>query len=557
MALTFGIDIITDNTATEINTLDSNRHVIEITVNGNFNYESWENEKFISTERINKKDNRIRIIVNENRGVYSRDFGIILRNPCDREDIQYISFTQLGVEYIIGDEKHTFVKGYDNNDKETYKLEKLTRVYEDDGILTHTEEKKIELSVEGGSRRIYISGIYKYREIENEDAEEKRVIRLTYDEGIRTHIEKTEDDGIHNVVIESNGRPYSDNYDYFYVVRVTHYDNSDYYTDIEVRYKDIESSGMTITRNELHFMYNGDIFNGSTDTISIDTGKSEDCDWEITNLDELPSWITITQYPLYIVVSCSENLEENRECEIILDVNGSKKNIFVKQDKFDQYRIDPSEDLLVTFLANDVTSTTTVIVVSYGSPFKGWNEGDDDTKNGITLRCTGFFQNKLVYTYMFAIWAETPNTNNSVNEVEFILECEEGGKSKKIKVKQKEASVSQDPVTVQILSNTGHNTETPAMAEIIVPVIEDDGVISIPLVTAYSSAKWCQVELELDDTSYIAKIYVIEPNVFGMTRQCKVIFTNTNEPEKTAACVVKNTPASGNNEETGYDFIIS
>lgn len=277
--------------------IDNHQQLIEITVlkksednetTSMFNYESWSDGGFITVKRIFDK---ICIYTTANVDTLSRNFGVAIYNPTNADDFINIRFTQEGVQYMIGSEETTFVKGLNNEGKKPILITSLPRVYDNNGNVLHKEEiRTIDLNVSGGSCKLYLAGIYKdrviktkkdndteeneeedvvgvedYEKVEGEDYEEiedviegeviyeeddeedeedyvkedveETIVRMAYDGGIRASVINGKY-GECKVKIISFGRPFSDNYTYRYTIRVGHYDNASYYCPIVVEFAD-------------------------------------------------------------------------------------------------------------------------------------------------------------------------------------------------------------------------------------------------------------------------------------------------------------------------------
>lgn len=556
---------ITKGTVTD-KTVGCDRQLLEFVVDTNtFNLDTWEDVKFTKIQRI---DDTITVELKENKDVISRDFGLILINPCDASDVTYIQITQMGVEYLIypistveeDRDIYTFVRGSDNDNKERIEIEsysdegeKLNRVYVNGNVLTETEYRTIQLTVEGGSKKIFIAGVNKYKRVEQDNTDPTEVretfIQMNFDHGIHAKVENS-NNGDCKVIIESNGRPYSDNDEYFYVVRVAHYDNPRYYCEIKVDFKDKSTDTVTPSTSQLDFKYNGDIETGSTDTVLFDTGLSEDCDWEITEIvDDSgvidPKWLSVTSYPLSFVAECKTNYGDPRSATITIEFNGTPMVFTVNQSKFNDYNVDPTA-MTITLYADDLKSTVTFVVVSAGSPFANIDEGDTLPSVGadVVLRCTGHFVSGLMHTYMFAVWANIPNTDVADNETKFILNCTDGGQTCTITVIQKGVNQTLEPVTAAVVNGSG-TKGAPAQVELILNPTDSMAI-------AYSSARWCQVTVnDSGSGNVISYIEIIDPNVYGDKRECRIIFTNVNDPSKTVSCLVTNTDSN-----EGYDCTV-
>lgn len=555
--------ITVDNKIVDNNIIDNNRHVIEIT-SKSFNFEYWQDDKFTTCKRIG---NVLKIIVNRNTDVYSRDFGVSLYNSCDKTDIVYIQFTQSGVGYKFipqessnkdieiptdcGDNeddcRYTLVRGGDNSEKCEYAaLVKMDRVYVNGSVMTETEPGlNVNLRIEGGTQKAFIAGIYRYRIIIDKETNIEKKERMGYDGGIRASVVNG-DDGNCSVIIENNGRPFSDNDEYFYEIRVAHYDNSKYYCNIKACYKDkgnneIEIKGLG--NKELLFDYSGKYI--GTDTIEIITGQSEDCDWGVKEVDYSEGengWISLSYYPLNVIVKCKENIGEERKAKIIFyigeeAVDDNLVEVEVTQKTFENYRLD-ADEINIEFMADDTVSTATFTLVCYGAPLKDIEGGKkvvpSEKKADVVLQCLSYFQSGLVYTYMFSCYANTRNLESEDVQTIYTLELDSDKPNLPkcvVTVTQKKAGTMLVPVRISGSEIVGEHANINLIAN------PEDSVL-----TAYSSSQWCQVSSPVPQAgnTFMSQVDINDENVYGYTRKCKLVFTNVNEPGETASCVVEN-----------------
>lgn len=501
--------------------------VVTVTVGGpsRFIAETWSDNDFATFKR---EGNIIKIYLSKNPHVVGRLFGIIVRDPMGEYEDEYWGLEQKGQQYKFNDEKHTFERGYTPDiPVERIRLaenELLTRVYKNGDVMTKSETREIGIDIYGGSCQGYIRGISKYRV-----CGENKVQFVAFDGGISATIKADEkgfdDDYCTNrLVISSNGRPFNDNDDYFYVITVGHLDTPRYYAEVEVRFDGKEdnangnasltdSDGNTLDETKgISFNYDGGV-----KLVKIDLGTDEDCDWFVSNISE--DWVHINYHPLSLGIVCDPivSVDENRDrnANVELDVNGTPLTFKVTQAALTKAEISVNYDSFVC--AADDDKIEELIVTTYGTELKtiGTVIPIEIDRNGLSIR----------YSVILQVGV---NPTNNKRDVNFTLQTDDGV-TKNIKVTQLSPVVNKDPI--QFAGDLYH-----------IDVPKGD----IP--TAYASANWCIVTIDETPTpngerdAYGVK-YEVKPgedNVFGITRKCKVVFTNTNNTEKPVSCIVTN-----------------
>ena len=592
--------IISKGSVKEGNIIDCEQQSIEITVKRKdrdkntamFTYNYWSDGGFITVKRSFDK---LKITVKENKNTINRQFTVTLFNPCDAEDVLTLEFTQNGVQYIIEDAIHTFVRGFSNEEKKPFIYNGFTSVYTGiNEVLDHEETYSVDLSIYGGSKKIYIAGIYKDR-ISYSLSGETNTLRMAYDGGIRACVENgtVMDDGYRQckIILRSFGRPFSDNYTYRYTIRVAHYDNPNYYCllQTEFAYTPDTANPTIVIKDENKIITDNDFgYEGGIKYIDIEFGDAEDCDWSVVkktcdNFEEDCSdcdWLTVDEFPTSVRVSCEPNNTINedgseymsRECTLLFDINGKTIEQTITQQTFSNFSIINNANNIDLYSAGD-TPTRTIVSTGSALMYDGEliNEGtlvDNEPigyGNGkMYMYCTSYFSNGVTHTYMFSFWCDSkllqsikmgiagvvydPSVNGYHLSAPWIpnLSAKIGEKTTSFIV---DAYYGADSGTLDInIENPNGNGSVDGdndgaviiQIKITSPAEQDYLDVIIP----YCSAGWCQVEIiGYEDDYAMARINVTEENIYGVDRKCKIIFTNGNHIDKTTSCIVTNMSA--------------
>lgn len=492
--------------------------VVTVTVGGpsRFIAETWSDNDFATFKR---EGNVIKIYLPKNPHVSDRLFGIIVRDPMGEYEDEYWGLQQNGQRYKFNDEKHTFERGYTPNiPVERLKLaddELLTRIYKNGDVMTKPETREIDIDIYGGSCQGYIRGISKYRV-----CGDNKTQFVAFDGGISATIKAdekgTDDYCINRLVITSNGRPFNDNDDYFYVITVGHLDTPRYYAEVEVRFAEKDGNGEAgLNKKEVNFNAFGDTEFGDTELVEIELGVAEDCDWSVTEITE--PWVHVNYHPLSLSVVCDpiNSVDDNKDREacVKLDVNGKPLSFNVNQHAL------TGEEIIVNYnsfvCAADDDKIEELIATTYGTELK-----TTDTVKPVEIDRSG-----LAIRYSVTLLIGKNTTNDKREEVFRLLTDE--GTEKEITVTQLSPVVNKDPI--RFVDGLDH-----------IDVPKGD----IP--ATYASANWCIVTIDEEPvTNGERDVYGVnyeikkgEENVFGITRKCKVVFTNTNNTENPVSCVV-------------------
>lgn len=488
-----------------------------------FNMEAWSDGDFAKFKR---DSNKITIYLSKNRHVAERLFGITFSDPTGRYEQTPWSSVQRGQTYMFDNEESTFERGYTPEEYTIKQIEgpKLDRLYIGGELINKPLTYTTEIKVYGGDCKAYIRGINKFKVLPDNTVIPEQMV--PFDSGIFAEIKPSEscqvdENGrtfnINTLIITSNGRPFSDNSEYFYIVSIGHSNTPRFYCEVKVEFKEKEDSGdATFDKKELEFGYTGGM-----QIVNINLGNAEDCDWGVDE-DALPEWVEVISYPLSIGVICQPitKIEDNkdRNTTIKLNVNGKPLDCKITQKRLSGKEIEVSSDSLICG-ANDTEVTLTAI--TYGVELK--------TSSGVAFEEIG--RTNLAITYLVTL-SVGQNTSNNERKKTFTLSAE-GSKPVAITVTQMGRAASSKPI--EFASGTG-----------TIQVPKGD----IPVV--YASASWCVVTLSdtptpsgnMDIYSVTYAIKEGEDNVFGITRKCKVVFTNANETEPTISCYVTNTSGS-------------
>lgn len=499
-----------------------------------FNMEAWSDGDFAKFKR---DGNKITIYLSKNRHVAERFFGIVFSDPTGRYEQTKWSSVQSGQTYMFDSEESTFERGYTPEEYTVKQLQgpKLDRLYIGGELIKKPLIYTTEIKVYGGDCIAYIRGINKFRVLSDNTAIPEQMV--PFDSGIFAEIKPSEscqvDErgrtfNINTLTITSNGRPFSDNDEYFYVVSIGHSDTPRFYCEVRVEFKEKEGAGnatLDVDKDGLVFEYTG-----GTKIVNINLGNAEDCDWSVDE-DTLPEWIEVVRYPLSIGVVCQpitslDDNQENRTATIQLIVNGQSLDCQVTQKPLSGKEIDVSSDSLVCEAnATEVILTAT----TYGV----------ELQSSADVMCQEIGRTNLAISYLVTLKISKPNNLAGPNPISFTLKTIDGKSEKEITVIQLGKSSDKELLSVVNITNKG----TTSTVKIRIP--HDN----IPI--AYASANWCETVSTTksdDESDDIRDIYEIvykikdgEDNVFGITRKCKIVFTDANATENTVNCLATST----------------
>lgn len=493
-----------------------------------FNMEAWSDGDFAKFKR---DGNKITIYLSKNRHVAERFFGIVFSDPNGRYEQMEWSSVQSGQVYMFDSEESTFERGYTPEEYTVKQLQgpKLDRLYIGGELIKKPLTYTTEIKVYGGDCTAYIRGINKFWILPDNTAIPEQMV--PFDSGIFAEIKPSEscqvDErgrtfNINTLTITSNGRPFSDNDEYFYVVSIGHSDTPRFYCEVRVEFKEKEGAGnATLGKDKLTFEYTG-----GTQIVNINLGNAEDCDWSVVDIESADGgevdWLEVVRYPLSIGVVCQPitKVEDNQErkATIKLNVNGQTLPCQIIQSSLSGKEIEVSSDSLICG-ADDTEVTLTA--TTHGV----------ELESSVNVVCQEIGRTNLAITYLVTLTVGQ-NTSNSERTKTFTLSAE-GSKSVTIKVTQMGRAANNNPI--EFVNNTG-----------AIQVPKGD----IPI--AYASANWCIVTIsdtptpngDMDVYTVAYKIKEGEENVFGIKRKCKVVFTNANETEPTISCYVTNASGS-------------
>ena len=544
-------------------TFSTQQQVVTVEVlDDRFNMEEWADN---NCARFRREGNKIDIYLSKNPYVSDRFFGVILRDPCGKISDTYLTFGQRGQSYRFVDDNdvdHTFVRGTENAGVERFKTEDmteydvatgsetptkklLTRVYKGKAVMSKPEIRKLHFHVHGGRCQAYVRGIDRYRICKDDNG---KIVNqsVEFDQGITasllpSHLVEHDTEG--NLVcgwtltVKSNGRPFSDNDDYFYLIHIGHYDNPNYYTEVEVRFmpkdgEDYKANGYaTLKTEKITFPYNG-----GEKSIEIDFGNDEDCDWsaEITK-EKDEEWLSFEYFPSGVKVKCqpinSVVDNERRECKITFVVNDKPMSCRLEQLPFNDYSVSTRVKKIV--FGSEKGERQTITVISYGKELEVDNKDDVVSIEGLQSPVI----NGLTYTYTLYLITNNATKTDKEGELGFTA----GGYGEKVTVSiEQKGEREQEYIDLDI-------SEDKQTATITSPRNENGGY---GYIVANSSGVWLEVSMgQPVDGVYTPAFVVKEENVYGLDRKSKVTFINANNMDDTRSCTVIN-KAGG----TGYEL---